>query len=166
MDVHDIRAMDDHDDPFKEMVDESEDDSTADELEFDPNQLREARPDLGPENLYADGLTDFDREATTNKSRPLFVDEIVNEYTPQPVETVEDCSSEEDEVPNEPISPPSRNEVDEAIEILKRLTLFTTDLDLDPLLLKVSNKINQRRLDKMKQSSISDLFKKTVTAVF
>ena len=166
MDVHDIRAMDDHDDPFKEMVDESEDDSTVDELEFDPNQLREARPDLGPENLYADGLTDFDREATTNKSRPLFVDEIVNEYTPQPVETVEDSSSEEDEVPNEPISPPSRNEVDEAIEILKRLTLFTTDLDLDPLLLKVSNKINQRRLDKMKQSSISDLFKKTVTAVF
>ena len=166
MDDHDIRAVDDHDDPFKEMVDESEDDSTVDELEFNPNQLREARPDLGPENLHADGLTDFDREVTTNKSRPLFVDGIVNEYTPQPVETVEDGSSEEDEVPNEPISPPSRNEVDEAIEILKRLTLFTADLDLDPLLLKVSNKINQRRLDKMKQSSISDLFKKTVTTVF
>ena len=166
MDVHDIRAMDDHDDPFKEMVDESEDDSTADELEFDPNQLREARPDLGPENLYADGLTDFDREATTNKSRPLFVDEIVNEYTPQPVETVEDGSSEEDEVPDEPISPPSRNEADEAIEVLNRLTMFTTDLDLDHLLLKVSNKINQRRLGRMKQSSISDFFEKTVTTVF
>ena len=52
-------------------------------------------------------------------------------------------------VTNEPISPPSRNEVDEALEILNRLTLFTTDLDLDPLLLEVSNKINQRRLDKM-----------------
>ena len=158
--------MDDHDDPFKEMVDESEDDSTVDELEFDPNQLREARPDLGPENLYADGLTDFDREATTNKSRPLFVDEIVNEYTPQPVETVEDDSSEEDEVPDEPISPPSRNEADEAIEVLNRLTMFTTDLDLDHLLLKVSNKINQRRLGRMKQSSISDFFEKTVTTVF
>ena len=166
MDVHDIRAMDDHDVPFKEMVDESEDDSTVDELEFDPNQLREARPDLGPENLYADGLTDFDREATTNKSRPLFVDEIVNEYTPQPVETVEDGSSEEDEVPDEPISPPSRNEADEAIEVLNRLTMFTTDLDLDHLLLKVSNKINQRRLGRMKQSSISDFFEKTVTTVF
>ena len=35
--------------------------------------------------------------------------------------------------PDEPISPPSHNEVDdEAIEILSRLTLFTTDLDLDP----------------------------------
>ena len=64
------------------------------------------------------------------------------------------------QVPDELISPPSRNEVDEAIEILNRLTLFITDLDLDSLLLKVSNKINQRRLDRMKQSSISDFFKK------
>ena len=158
--------MDDHDDPFKEMVDDSEDDSAVDELEFDPNQLREARPDLGPENLHADGLANFDREVATNKFRPLSVDEIVKEYTPQPAETVEDGSSEEDEVPDEPISPPSRNEADEAIEVLNRLKMFTTDLDLDHLLLKVSNKINQRRLGRMKQSSISDFFEKTVTTVF
>ena len=61
---------------------------------------------------------------------------------------------------DEPITPTSRNEVHEAIEILIRLTLFTTDLDLDPLLLKVSSKINQRRLDRMKQSSISDFLRK------
>ena len=146
--------MDDHDDPFKEMVDDSEDDSAVDELEFDP------------ENLHADGLANFDREVATNKFRPLSVDEIVNEYTPQPAETVEDGSSEEDEVPDEPISPPSRNEADEAIEVLNRLKMFTTDLDLDHLLLKVSNKINQRRLGRMKQSSISDFFEKTVTTVF
>ena len=96
----------------------------------------------------------------TIESRPLSVDEIVNEYLPQPVETIEDGSSDEDEVPNEPISPPSQNKVDKAIEILNRLTLFTGDLDLDPLLLKVSNKINQRILDRMRQSSISDVFKK------
>ena len=69
-------------------------------------------------------------------------------------------------VTNEPILPPSRYEIDEAIEILNRLTVFTTDLDLDPLLLKVSNKINQQKLDRMKQSSISDFFKKTVTTAF
>ena len=62
-------------------------------------------------------------------------------------------------VPDELISPPSRSEVDEAIEILNRLTLFITDLDLDSLLLKFSNKINQRRLDRMKQTSISDFLK-------
>ena len=43
---------------------------------------------------------------------------------------------------------------------MNRLTLITTDLDLDPLLLKVSNKRNQRRLDRMKESSITDFFKK------
>ena len=152
--------MDDHDDPFIKMVDDGEDGSAVDELEFDLNQLREARPDLAPENLDADGLVDFDREVATIEYQPLFVDEIINEYLPQPVETVEDGSGDEDEVPDEPISPPSRNEVDEAIETLNRLTLFTTDLDLDPLLLKVSNNIDQRRLDRMKQSFIGDFLKK------
>ena len=45
------------------------------------------------------------------------------------------------------------------MEILNRLTLITTDLDIDPLLLKVSNKINKRKLDRMKQPSISDFLK-------
>ena len=89
----------------------------------------------------------------------MSVDKIVNEYLAQPVETVEDGNSDQDQVPERPISPPLRNEIDEAIEILNRLTLFTTNLDLDTLLLKVSNRINQRRLDRMKQSSISDFFK-------
>ena len=54
-------AMDEHDDPFKGMVDDGENDSAVDELEFDLNQLREARPDLAPENLDADEVVDFDR---------------------------------------------------------------------------------------------------------
>ena len=70
--------MDDHDDPFKVMVDDGEDESAVDELEFDLNQLCKARPDLAPENLHADGLVDFDREVATNESRPLSVDGIVN----------------------------------------------------------------------------------------
>ena len=48
-------AMNDHDDPFKGMVDDGEEDSARDELEFDLNQIRKARPDLAPENLDADG---------------------------------------------------------------------------------------------------------------
>ena len=40
--------------------------------------------------------------------------------------------------------------------------MFTRDLDLDPLLLKVSHKINERKLERQKigQSSIGDFFKK------
>ena len=87
-------SMDDHDDPFKGMVDDGKDDSAVDKLEFDLNQLRKARPDLAPENLDADGLADFDREVATNASRPLSVDEIVQEYLPQPVEIVENGNSD------------------------------------------------------------------------
>ena len=149
-------TTDDHDDLFKGMVDDGEDNSAVDKLEFVLNQLCEARPDIAPENLDADGLEDFNREVVTNESISFSVDEIVNEYLPQPVETIEDSSSDEDEVSSKPISPPSLIEIDKAIEILIGLTLFTTDLDLDPLLLRVSKKMNKRRLDRMKQSSISD----------
>ena len=51
-------AMDEHDDPFKGMVDDCEDDNAVDKLEFDLNQLREVRPDLALENLDADRLVD------------------------------------------------------------------------------------------------------------
>ena len=71
--------MDVHDDPFRGIVDDGEDDSDVGKLEFDLNQLHEARPDLPPENLDTDGLVYFDREVATNELRPLSVDEIVNE---------------------------------------------------------------------------------------
>ena len=159
-------AIDDRDDLFKEMVDHGEEDSAVYQLEFDLNQLCEVLPDLASEILHAIGFVNFDRELATNKSRPLSIDKIVNEQFPQPVETVQDGSSNKDQAPDEPISPPSQNEAEEAIEIMKRLRLLTKDLDLDPLLLKVSNKTNQRRLDRFKQSSISDFFKKVVSTVF
>ena len=69
--------MDDHDNPFKGMVDDGDDDSAVDKLECYLNQLCEARPDLVPENLDADGLVDFDREVATNESLPLSVDGFV-----------------------------------------------------------------------------------------
>ena len=77
------------------MVDDGEDNGAVGELEFDLKQLRKARSDLAPENLDADGLVDFDRAVATNESRPLSIDKIVNEYLPQPVETIEDGSSDE-----------------------------------------------------------------------
>ena len=55
-------------------------------------------------------------EVATNESWPLSVDEIVTKYLAQPVETAEDGRSDQDQVPDEPISPSLRNEVDEANE--------------------------------------------------
>ena len=126
-------AMDDHDDPIKGMLNDGEDNSAVDELEFDLNQLREARPDLAPENLDADGLVDFDREVATNEFHHCLLTKLLTNTFHSLFKPLEMGSSDEDEVPDKPIPPPSRNEVDEGIEILNRLTLFTTD----PLLLKV-----------------------------
>ena len=73
---------------LKGSVNDGEDNSAVDELEFDLNQLREARPDLAPENLDADGLVDFDREVATNESRPLSFGEILTNtfhYLPKPL---------------------------------------------------------------------------------
>ena len=64
-------AMNDHDDPFKEIMDDGEDDSAVEELEFDLNQLRKTRQDLAPESLDTESLIDFDRDLATNESRPL-----------------------------------------------------------------------------------------------
>ena len=74
--------MHDHDDPYRGMVDDGDDDSAVGKLECDLNQLREARPDLSPENLDGHELVGFDREVTTNEPRPLSVNEIVNENLP------------------------------------------------------------------------------------
>ena len=63
----------------------------------------------------------------------MSVDKIVNEYLAQPVETVEDGNSDQDQVPDEPISPPLQNEVHETLEILNRLTLFIANLDRDQI---------------------------------
>ena len=94
--------MDDHNDLFKGMVDDGDDDSTVDELECDLNQLCKAWPNLTSENLDADGLIDFDRQVATNESRSM-------------PEFVKDGSSDEDEVHDELISPPYGNKVDKEI---------------------------------------------------
>ena len=136
-------AMDDHDDPFKGMVDYGEDGSVVEELEFDLNQLFYARHDLAPENLDADGLVDFDREVATSESQPLSVEKIVNKYLLHPVETVEDGSSGEDEVPDKPISLPLQNDIDEVIEMQNRLTRLSRFLTSESLKQSKSKKTGQ-----------------------
>ena len=73
--------MNDHDDPFKEIMNYGENNSVVEALEFDLNQLRKTRPNLALENINADGLVNFDRDVATNESRPLSIDEIVKDTT-------------------------------------------------------------------------------------
>ena len=52
------------------------------------------------------------------------------------------------------IRPQTRDELDDAMETLSKLSLFTEDVDFDPPLSKLSKKITQNSLQIMRQSSI------------
>ena len=97
-------AMNNHDDPFKEIMDDAEDDCCRRVSVWTESTWR-TRSDLASENLDADGLVDFDRDVATNEFWPLSVDETVKEYLPQLAGTVENISSDEDEASVKPISP-------------------------------------------------------------
>ena len=100
---------------LKKIMGNAEDGSSVEELEFDLNLFRETRP-----NLDADGTVDLDRDMATNKSWSLSVDETVKEYLPQLAKNVEKINSNKNKVSNEPILPPSRNEVEKTMQILSR----------------------------------------------
>ena len=76
----------------------------------------------------------------------MSVAEIVSDY--QAVEIV-DASSDEDECPedDDPVLPPSQNEIEGAIETLKKLTLFSNDSELDPLVLIMSKKNQSKKVE-------------------
>ena len=58
------------------------------------------------------------------------------------------------------VSSPSQFEIEEAIETLKKLTLFETDPKCDTLLSQMSVKINHRRLVNRRQTKIMDFYEK------
>ena len=60
-------------------------------------------------------------------------------------EAVAEVDDDDEEESTALVSCPSRNEVDEAMEILSKLCSFTTDTEMDPLVTKLGRKINQRR---------------------
>jgi len=76
-------ALEDEDDPFKDMESESDSDEECEErkavndLNQDLDQLRKIRSDMAPEFVDAESLIDFDIHVITNQSRPLSVAEIV-----------------------------------------------------------------------------------------
>ena len=59
-------AMNNHDDPFKEIMDDAEDDCCRRVSVWTESTWR-TRSDLASENLDADGLVDFDRDVATNE---------------------------------------------------------------------------------------------------
>ncbi|XP_057316741.1 uncharacterized protein LOC130657751 [Hydractinia symbiolongicarpus] len=72
----------------------------------------------------------------------------------QPKEQRDDCPDDD------PVSPQSQYEIKDAIETLKKLTLFETDPKCDTLLSQMSDKINHGRLINRRQTKIMDFYEK------
>ena len=83
-----------------------------------------------------------------------------SECSEQFAEVITDGDDEnEDEESDGLIAYPSRIEVDEAIDTLNRLSLFTEDAGFHSLMSKLTRIIDQRKRDEMRQSWINNLFK-------
>ena len=99
----------------------------------------------------------------TNKTQPLTAEQIVNEYSDEPPVEVADGESNDDKNDDNGESttlttPPMRNDIDEAIKMLIKLSFFTDDVEFQSLLSKLARKITQKNLQTMRHSSIDMYF--------
>lgn len=148
--------------PFKDIANNNDD--AVGELQFDLIELYEVNPELALGDLDADGLINIDVRTLTNSARPLAEKENVNEYSDKPPAEVADGESNDDENDDDDDSitwttPPTRNDIDGAIKMLTKLSLFADDVEFDPLLLKLARKSTQKHLQTMWQRSVDKHFK-------
>ena len=97
------------------------------------NQLRELDPNLSPEEINASTLIDVDANISTDASKPLTVEEIIAEISGEGDQVIDDESEEVEESSSTEVTCPSRNDLDDAIDVLSKLSLFWNDEEIDGL---------------------------------
>ena len=143
-------ALNDQDDPFKDL--------SADELEDTIEDLRERLPEEVPSELNAACLLDIDAELATSGGKPTDAD-ILAELRGEPFDEGE--TDDALEVEDEPPICPTSLEVDKAVEVLQQLTLFCENGNEMREIVEKINVHAQREISKRrKQSTINDFFTK------
>ena len=139
-------ALNDEDDPFKELSD-------------DLKELREKDPSLVPENMTAETLAYVDDEVIT-KSAPLTDENILEEFMILNEKEVDDASDEA--FVDEEMITPSAKEVENALEVLKNYSLFNMSRgsQMQGLLYKFETFLNMDKAENYKQASILNFFDK------
>ena len=140
-------AINNQDDPFKDVAGE--------EREETINEFRERLPYEVPEELNAAVLLDIDAELSTNGDK-LSDAEILAEVRGEAIQEEEEEEEEEEEgdidlVYDESSAPPSAFEVEKAIDVLQQFTPFC---DKGENLLETLSKVNtysQRAIAKRKK---------------
>ena len=89
--------------------------------------------------------------------QPLTIDDVLSEFAEDrnDVESTDIENEQVDEVESTSLTCPSLAELDEAIEVLSSLSLYSEDRELNPLAWKLEAKLNTRRLQKLRQATIT-----------
>lgn len=149
---HQNDAQDESDDPFSSL----DDDSLAD-LDFNLEQLKQISPESVPAEIDASDLIEVDNDVATNCSQPLSVEEIVSDLTqPDTDVPLEDNTDQVTEDCDAPPTYPSRNDIEEALEVFSTLSLFCKDTEFHPLLSNLERKIKLSQQQRLTQSTLDN----------
>ena len=106
-------------------------------------------------------LINIGADLATNNAQPFAVEEIVNEYSDEtPAEVSNGEGKDDDNYDNDEstslITPPTRNDIHEAIKTLFKLCLFTDDVEFDLSPLKLELRTEFKLCDSFPSISISN----------
>jgi len=135
-------AVNDYDDPFKS-------------LQEDIDRLNELDNEV---NLSAEAFSNVDSDVVTSATIESDEDIIA-----QLIEVDEGCESEEDDQDGESVwhTRPSASEIGNALEVLQDLSLFSTHGEqIHSLVLKIESTLILEKCENLKQSCMTDFFRK------
>ena len=135
-------AETDADDPFKSLLAELE-------------RLREVDPNSVQEDLSAESFITLDNEVIT--SAPIITDDVILSDIIDDAD--DDLEKDEEDIP--PPSRPSNREIEESLDKLRDLSLFSTHGDeIQSLTLKLEVLLDKERLQNLQQRQVTDYFVK------
>ena len=136
----------------------AEDDNPFQELQDEIGKLRSVQPNLIEEDFDATTFADVDAEVIAMKPPPSDA-EIVAELLE--TEGVSDDDDYSNEVADEPVKCPDKNELLQVIETLQRFSLFLEKGDaIQSYASRIESQDNQHFAKKKKQASIRDFLNK------
>ena len=137
-------AVNDDDDPFKSLLEDLE-------------KLHELYNDAIQPNLSAESFADLDSEVVTSASFSND-DDIITEVIEG---ENEDSKDDQDDEESTPPTRPSTNKVEDALETLQDLSLFSMPNDeICSLVLNMESLLVCEQIDNLKQSVVTDFFKR------
>ena len=126
-------------------------------MQEDFEKLHELDNDAIQPNLSGESFADLDSEVVTSASfynGHDFIAEVIEEEN-------EECEDDQDDEEGTPPTPLSANEVEDTLETLLDFPMFSTRRDeICSLVLNVENLLVREWIDNLKQSVVTDFFKR------